>query len=54
MIQSTPTFVVAYKAINKTGEREQAVVLSPLADVTETLEKDGFRKVSVLSSQVLK
>ena len=48
MILSTPNYTITYRAVNKRGQTEDAVVLSSTKDLEPVLSRDGYRDIEII------
>ena len=53
MIVATPNYVITYHAINKKGQHEDGVMLSPVQDLDKALARDGYKSIEILGVRPL-
>lgn len=51
MIQSTPSFIITYRALNHHGEWEDGTALSPVPDYSKYLKSLGYRNIEILGAR---
>jgi hypothetical protein len=53
MIVATPNYIVTYRGINKKGQLEDGVMLSPVHDIDKALARDGYKNIEIVNVRPL-